>query len=484
MKRTAKICIIAGALLLVSAGVAFWAWRNLDAIVQRVAGYAIERSGQQGAAQAAALVPTLFGFNEPHTILFLFLNNTEMRPGGGFIGTAATVTFDRGQMTRSVYAGSEIIDVRAPSGFVVPPPTPLKTYLGVDRWYFRDANWSPDFAVSARRALQFYAASGGVDTDHIDSVIGITPEVVSDVLAATGPVTVRGVTYTADAVRDLLEYEVEIGYQRNNVPKAERKMVIQELAGEIGRALARTPSDRIGQLIRALFERAQQRHLMLFSTDSPTQQNIEALGWSGRLRHGDAADWLMLVDANLTSWKTDRVMKRHIVYSVWKDAKDGLWHGRVEVKYEHSGGNDWRTRRYQAYTRLFVPLGTVFVKGAGAEKAPKESTLLDWNVQEEEGATSIGALIRVPPGEQRIITYDLLLSPSVAAALEHHEYNLIVQKQSGLPQFDLTLRHDFGTSIERAEPPEAMNNFGDQYYYWSGTLTKDLDVYVRTKDRN
>ncbi|EKD67135.1 MAG: hypothetical protein ACD_48C00584G0002, partial [uncultured bacterium] len=42
------------------------------------------------------LVPVFLGFSEPQTYLIEFLNNTEMRPGGGFIGSYAVVSVDRG----------------------------------------------------------------------------------------------------------------------------------------------------------------------------------------------------------------------------------------------------------------------------------------------------------------------------------------------------------------------------------------------------
>ncbi|HLD35070.1 MAG TPA: hypothetical protein VJB62_04365, partial [Patescibacteria group bacterium] len=46
--------------------------------------------------------------------------------------------------------GTEILDNMAPS-FVSAPPDALRTYLGIDKWSFRDSNWSPDFAISAQK---------------------------------------------------------------------------------------------------------------------------------------------------------------------------------------------------------------------------------------------------------------------------------------------------------------------------------------------
>src|SRR5258708_31859868 len=44
------------------------------------------------------IVPELLGMNGKKTYLLLFQNNTELRPGGGFIGAYGLVSFDKAKM--------------------------------------------------------------------------------------------------------------------------------------------------------------------------------------------------------------------------------------------------------------------------------------------------------------------------------------------------------------------------------------------------
>src|SRR3989338_5408579 len=99
-------------------------------------------------SDGAALFPAMLGFLKTRTYLVLFLNNTELRPGGGFIGAYSVVKVSRGIPSILTVAGTEVIDNRAKDKYFLPPP-PLKKYLLIDRWQLRDSNWSPDFAESA-----------------------------------------------------------------------------------------------------------------------------------------------------------------------------------------------------------------------------------------------------------------------------------------------------------------------------------------------
>ena len=49
--------------------------------------------------------------------------------------------------------------------FNVDPPVAIKKYLGVDRWYLRDSNWSPDWPTSAKNIQWFYNMEAKYNTD-------------------------------------------------------------------------------------------------------------------------------------------------------------------------------------------------------------------------------------------------------------------------------------------------------------------------------
>ena len=81
-------------------------------------------------AAGANFVQTFFGMEEPQTFLVLFLNNTELRPAGGFIGTYSVIKMDKAKPQVIKVEGTEILDNLAPKNFPSVPPMPINKYLG------------------------------------------------------------------------------------------------------------------------------------------------------------------------------------------------------------------------------------------------------------------------------------------------------------------------------------------------------------------
>src|SRR6185437_1779526 len=87
----------------------------------------------------------------------------------------------------------------------VVPPKPLQ--LIVARWRPADANWFFDFPTSAAKTLQFFASStlyaatsSAASSTPIDGAIAVTPQIVSDLLSITGPISAGkpATTFSAD----------------------------------------------------------------------------------------------------------------------------------------------------------------------------------------------------------------------------------------------------------------------------------------------
>src|SRR3990167_1285870 len=169
----------------------------------------IERLVGEEHAEFVDMLPELLGFTEPRTYLVLFQNNTELRPGGGFIGSYGVVRATNGKFEILDVQGTETLDKQAPASWRVQPPEVITRELGVDRWYFRDSNWSPDFVTNAKRAREFYVAEGGVARDSIQTVVVVDTTVIERLLALTGPITVDGIEFTSSTVVEKLEYDVE-----------------------------------------------------------------------------------------------------------------------------------------------------------------------------------------------------------------------------------------------------------------------------------
>lgn len=424
-----------------------------------------------------AILPQLLGYPEPKTYLFLMLNNTELRPGGGFIGTYGILKVADGEIasffTDDVYA----LDGPSEAYLHETPPAPLQRYLHGPGWFLRDANWSPDYLVSALEAERFYHLEGG--TEQVDGVIGVTPTVISKLLALTGPVTVDGSTFTSDNVTDELEFQVEKAFAANGTPMAQRKDVVGKLGEELLHRLLGVRLSDLSRLASVAQDAVDQKQLMVSFNDPSLQAFADARDWTGRLRTVPG-DQLSVIDANLASLKTDAVVDKRVAYTLRPDG--GSWIARAAITYRNTGHFTWKTTRYRTYTRFYAPLGSVFLKGEGMMQDDKlndpgrHAGTID--VGTELGHAVFGGFISVEPGETRTLAVDYRVSDAVARMIRDGRYDLDVRKQLGTLANGLTLDLDFGKNVARATPPEPSSEWGDAQYRLSTDLRLDRHFSV------
>lgn len=413
------------------------------------------------------LLPVALGFRTPQTYLILFLNNTEIRPGGGFIGVYAVVRVDRGKMEVVTLEGSEILDYQTPDTWKPAPPQILAENLGVSQWYFRDSNWSPDFVTNATRAIEFYAEQGGLVGRNIDGVLAISTAVLEEIMTRTGSVTVDGITFRPENVIETLEYDVEYGYRERGLSMSERKKIIQPLMLAV---VDRLRDDVLQNPIvyREMLEKLlRERHAMFYSTDPEIQKILDAHEWTGRV-HTVVGDYLMWVDANLGALKTDYAIHRELSYVIEPAIDESgisYYRARVSMHYRHTRPFDWRTSRYRTYARVYVPEGSELISVEGSMRTDRSNDpgVVDSGV--EYSKQWFGTFISIEPLTTRTLTYTYRLPESIGSMIDAGTYTLFTQKQSGVVNATLTLDLDFGTHIlQSAVPPELPEQWGDAVY--------------------
>ena len=153
----------------------------------------------------------------------------------------------------------------------------------------------------------------------------------------------------------------------------------------------------------------------------------------------------MVVDSNMAALKTDAVMKRQIDYKV-EQGKDGDVTATATLNYSHEGSLDWKTSRYQSFTRLYVPEGSRLLKTTGF--APNSEM-----TGNELGRTYFGGYVLVPPHQtaQIIIQYKLPRR-IVDNMTKYKNYGLFIQKQPGTGQVGLSVDATFLNKIKSYEP--------------------------------
>jgi hypothetical protein len=452
----------------------------LDTLAPYRAQLAALRTALDRDLSTLAVLPQVLGYPTPKTYLFLMLNNTELRPGGGFVGTYGIVKVADGEMesffTDDIYA----LDGPAESYLKEPPPAPLAKYLRSKSLFMRDANWSPDFVVSALELERFYRLEGG--QEKLDGVIGVTPTVIEKLLALTGPITVDGVTFTSENVTDELEYQVEVAFWDQGIPLAQRKEIVGKLGQELIRRLFSTSLAELPKIAAVAQASLEEKHLMASFDDPSLQAFADAQRWTGRFRTGPG-DRLAVIDANLAALKTDSVMRKSIAYTLRPDGDS--WIARAAITYRNEGRFTWKTTRYRTYTRFYAPIGSVFLRGEGMmiddklNDPARRPGVID--VGEELGHAVFGGFISVEPGETRTLAVEYRVSDAVARSIRAGAYGLEVQKQLGSIANGLTLDLDFGKNVARATPPEPEREWGDTRYRLSTDLKVDRGFVIGLK---
>jgi len=416
-------------------------------------------------------LPTVLGYERPYTYLILFLNNTEMRPGGGFIGSYGVLRVDQGKMDIIKVEGTENLDRLTPASWSPVPPTVITNHLGVDKWYFRDSNWSPDYKVNAERALVFYKGEGGVEADNIDAVIAITPTVLEEFLKITGPIKVNGIEFNDQNLVEELEYEVEYGFKDKNIAVTERKQILEPFMMALLNRVKKFLITDYNDYINLLTKMADERHILLYSKDEKIEQIAEKNGWSGEIYQGEG-DFIMWVDANLAALKTDHAILRNLSYEVLYEEETGRYLATVKMTYAHKGVFDWRTTRYRTYARVFVPLGAEFksVEGSMLRDKGIEPGPVDYGV--ELNKQWFGAFISIEPKLVRDLSFSYYLPESVVLDIEKGAYKLYIQKQSGTIAHGLNLNIDFNKDIVGSGEVDA-NEKTKTIFEYSGDLRLD-----------
>jgi len=140
------------------------------------------------ALDAALVAPSLLGGDGPRTYLVIAQNNHELRATGGFISGVGELRVDKGVIVSLGFDDSYAVDNLEVAHELTPPNFQWTLYG--ELWFFRDANWDPDFPTSARRAMEIYERDRGVKAD---GVIALDLEGLRLLLEAVGPIAVEGI---------------------------------------------------------------------------------------------------------------------------------------------------------------------------------------------------------------------------------------------------------------------------------------------------
>lgn len=401
-----------------------------------------------------ALIKWLSSENDRH-VLILFENSSEMRPGGGFIGSYADAVFSGGSLKS--FEAHDINDADRKFAANIIPPRQLQ---GIEKgWTIADSNWFFDYPLSASKTTGFMEQSGLYSGKvSFDGVVAISPKVVGDVLDITGPVELAGRNLTITKDNFITEVQKEV--QNAQASGVSPKKIISEIAPVILSRLALFDPGKNNNLAKKINGWITGKDLTIYFKDSDIESFIDFYKASGRMFQPSSdfnGDYLAVSSANIGSGKSDIFIKQKVFFRTQINL-DGMAGNHIEISRHNTAGSKdpwWYRSPNESYVQIFAPSDASlsgFTGGLNKKIVPKtdygigyspdplvyeiESTLAkNFNypsVDEfrESGKKVFGTWVKTAPGQTSSITADYSIH-LFSAPSGGQKYQFVMDKQTG-----------------------------------------------------
>ncbi len=423
--------------------------------------------------QAALAAPDLLGASGPRAYLLAPENPWDLRATGGFVGTAVLLRVFHGRLDSPITLASDAVDNvkshRLPADYI-PPPLPLITYQHLNEWFFRDANWSPDYPTSAALLRYFYWLG---QRQWATGVVAFDSSLLGPLLGLTGPVTVPGIPTpltSANGVQTLDHYvnaaPMTSGHSPpgKNVASLAYKLIFDKLQG-LGAANLSNVASVMGKALR-------QKHLLLWLPDPTIAPILARHGWDGAI-DPTRSDYLYVVDTNAHYNKINDFIHEGLTYRTMVQPDRSL-RSTLTITYTNTTPANLQAKRppqdnplYEDFVRVYTPLGST-LRGATGLIQP-------WSMMRDHNKTVFSGYLRVSRGHSQTVTFSYLVPPNADMGLS--TYSLTVQKQPGgggiMPTLSLAVAVASGSPLVRVGAGST-----DVAWSWRGPLDGDVTLTV------
>ncbi|HJR46439.1 MAG TPA: DUF4012 domain-containing protein [Actinomycetota bacterium] len=266
---------------------------------------AIEKAGETDRLLADAeagfeILPGFLGADGTRNYVFGMQNSAEQRGPGGALLQYAILTINEGKPelipTSTIYEidrNRQTIDIDLPD----------------DAWYVREiedaqrfgnANWSPDWPLSAQLTLD-YALASTPEFPDADGVIAVDPVLMKALMPGTGSFHTRpyNLYVTANRVVHFLLYKAYASYPIPKVRRNRLRAVVDDFYEHMLRP--KHPTELVDGFGTALAG----KHMQVWLKDPAEQAFIERMDWDGGIETEAEGDYLYVVEQNVGGNKLD-----------------------------------------------------------------------------------------------------------------------------------------------------------------------------------
>lgn len=252
-------------------------------------------------------VYTILGDRYPQKYLVLLMNNDEMRPGGGFIGSYLLIDLDEGRLTNMSFHDIYELDNLFYEQIEMPLHE-LKSLTSL--WRMRDSNIFPDFPTSAKKAMWFLEHEGG---PGVDGVLAVNLSAAQSMLRASGPIKVPSLSkeISEESFPTVMSTLVEAKVFGADSPKK----ILGELISEFTK-VASNAEVKQNIAINA-FAEANKKQILFYHKDINVQNLLASMGLDNSIPQLSTLtnDFFMPIFTNIGANKTDRYMTTDISHA-------------------------------------------------------------------------------------------------------------------------------------------------------------------------
>jgi hypothetical protein len=314
-----------------------------------------------------ALIKILDEDKKQH-FLVLFLNNSEMRPGGGFLGSYADIEIYNWEI-KSI----KVLDINDPDrefNQKIIPPYALQSK--VYSWKAADANWFLDFASSSSKIISFLENSDFYKKDDVKflGVLAITPQVAKDLLEILGPIEVQK-NLVLNKDNFLIQLQKIIEENREN-KEQNPKIILSEFLNKILEKTNSLTENQKNNILKKFLNWLDYQNIAFYFKDAKLQSFFDYYELTPRmtqLTNDFWGDYLAVVDANALSGKSDIFIKKIVNLEI-QISNNGTLNNSLEVIRKNEVLADyswWYKRQNEDYLSIYVPKGAQILKATGGE---------------------------------------------------------------------------------------------------------------------
>lgn len=452
-----------------------------------------------------AALPELMGGEEPRNYLIVAQNEDEIRATGGFISGVGLLTVDEGRIAALSFEDANLVDDwrNKPYDF---PPEPLYDLMGLELFFFRDANFWPDFPTSAERIMQLYRY--GMDSPELDGVIAVDQRFVAMLVAVTGPLEIGSLETTVNHRNVIANMRDAWAIDEGESP-GEWAMRRKDFIGPFARALQTKLYSNFGEidplfLAQTVHDAFSQKHVQVYVRDPRVAAVLDELDWDGSLETPDQGDMLMVVDTEVGYSKANALMEKSLTYEVALN-DDGSGMASLTLGYEHTGSatnqectqivrytevrsyDELVQRCFWNYLRLYVPPGSRLQDSTDHQVAADAFAFSEgWEGSAQtqeigENYTVFSNFLIVPVGEAVTSSYRYTL-PRVVSGSDQKHYRLQILKQAGQKAIDLEVRVTLPQGSVLVDATPAFETDG-QSLVFRGELAEDTALSLTYRPR-